>query len=61
MYITGCQPLTEIRYVERVSCNGFDLIEPSKDDVLTDGTASQILSYNCKLLACKQIEHPACH
>ncbi|AHK11663.1 hypothetical protein S141_17 [Shewanella sp. phage 1/41] len=58
--MTGCQSSTEIRYIEVPVCAGLEPISPSVDDVLTDGTVDQILSLNCKILACKGVEHPAC-
>ena len=58
--VAGCQSSTEIRYVEVPVCKGLEPVYPSKDDVLTDGTVDQILSLNCKILACQGIAHESC-
>jgi hypothetical protein len=57
---TGCASSIEVKYVEVQICKGLEPIYPHDDDVLTDGTVDQILALNCKILACKGIEHEAC-
>lgn len=58
--VIGCQASTEIRLIEVQVCKGFEVIETSTDDVLTIGTARQVLTLNCKILKCKKIPHPSC-
>lgn len=45
LFATGCATGTATRYVD-TSCAWVEPIRPSKYDVLTDGTARQILNHN---------------
>ena len=59
--VSGCGSTSpEIRLVKVHVCDGLEPLMVSKDDVLTDGTIYRLLALNCKILACKKIEHEAC-